>query len=300
MVTDGDGVQAGIDAAEKDVEIWGDDVCHGLAVAGSDFGFGGAGHGGKRTLLPGDSVVLGYRIWVFRWMRDTEGGYGVGDFCRGKAMATLQLRQIRVPEGQTIEIEDVSWADFEVILQELGEKRNTRIAYSEGTLTIVAPMPAHEVEKVCIGRCVEVLLDELECDYTSYGSTTFKNESMLKAVEPDDCFYIRHADLMAGKQRINLSTDPPPELAIEIDLTSKTQLDAYLGLGVEELWRFDGGRLRIDCLRNGEYVEVVESPLFPGWPIKEAVERYVREAKASNQRKAKKAFRQWVIERIKE
>ncbi|MBE9064500.1 Uma2 family endonuclease [cf. Phormidesmis sp. LEGE 11477] len=213
-------------------------------------------------------------------------------------MATLQLRQIRVPEGQTVEIQDVSWSEFETILQELGENRNTRIAYSEGTLTIVAPMPAHEVEKVCIARCVEVLLDELERDYTSYGSTTFKNEQMLKAVEPDDCFYIEYADLMAGKQRIDLSTDPPPELAIEIDLTSKTQLDAYLGLGVRELWRFDNGRLRIDCLQNGEYVEVAESPLFPGWPIKEAVERYVERARASNQRKAKKEFRRWVIDRL--
>jgi Uma2 family endonuclease len=161
-------------------------------------------------------------------------------------------------------------------------------------------MPAHEVEKVCIARCVEVLLDELERDYTSYGSTTFKNEQMSKAVEPDDCFYIEYADLMAGKQRIDLSTDPPPELAIEIDLTSKTQLDAYLGLGVLELWRFDDGQLRIDCLQNGEYVEVAESPLFPGWPIKDAVERYVRQARASNQRKAKKEFRQWVIGRLNE
>ena len=176
-------------------------------------------------------------------------------------MVTLQLRQIRVPEGQTVEIQDVSWSEFETILQELGENRNTRIAYSEGTLTIVAPMPAHEVEKVCIARCVEVLLDELERDYTSYGSTTFKNERMLKAVEPDDCFYIEYADLMAGKQRIDLSSDPPPELAIEVDLTSKTQLDAYLGLGVQELWRFDDGQLRIDCLRNNEYVESDRKPI---------------------------------------
>ncbi|MGD1898365.1 MAG: Uma2 family endonuclease [Phormidesmis sp.] len=213
-------------------------------------------------------------------------------------MTTLQLQQIRVPEGQTVEIQDVSWSELEDILRDLGETRNTRIAYSEGTLTIVAPMPAHEMDKACIARCVEVLLDELERDYTSYGSTTFKNERMLKAVEPDDCFYLEYADRMAGKQRIDLSVDPPPELAIEIDLTSKTQLDAYLGLGVKELWRFDGGRLRIDCLRDGKYVEMTESPLFPGWPIKEAVERYVQQARSANQRKAKKAFRQWVIAQI--
>ena len=213
-------------------------------------------------------------------------------------MATLQLRQIKVPEGQTIEIEEVSWSEFETILEDLGEKRNTRIAYSNGVLSIMAPMPAHEVDKVCIGRCVEVLLDELEIDYVSYGSTTFKSENMKKAVEPDDCFYMKHADRMASKQRIDLEVDPVPELAIEVDLTSKTQLDAYLGLGVAELWRYDKGHLRIDCLRAGRYVEAEESSIFPGWPIKEAVENYVRRAKASNQRKAKKEFRQWVSEKI--
>ena len=213
-------------------------------------------------------------------------------------MATLQVRQIRVPEGQTLEIQDVSWAELEDILQDLGEKRNTRIAYSDGTLLIVAPLPEHEVDKVCIGECVKVLLDELEIDYTSYGSTTFKKENMSKAAEPDDCFYFEYADQMAGKLRIDLAVDPVPELVIEVDLTSKTQVDAYQGLGVPELWRYDTGRLRIDCLRNGKYVEVSESPLFPGWPIKEAVEQYVRQAKATNQRKAKKEFRQWVAGRI--
>ena len=215
-------------------------------------------------------------------------------------MATLQMRQIRVPEGQTLEIQDVSWSELEDILQDLGEKRSTRIAYSNGVLAIVAPLPEHEVDKVCIGRCVEVLLDELEIDYTSYGSTTFKNERMLKAVEPDDCFYLKYADQMASKLRINLDTDPPPELALEVDLSSKTQLEAYRGLGVSELWRYDGGRLRIDCLENGQYVERDESPLFPGWPIKEAVSKYVKRARATNQRKAKKEFRQWVMERIAE
>ena len=92
----------------------------------------------------------------------------------------------------------------------------------------MAPMPKHEKAKVCIGDFVKILLDELEIDYVSYGSTTFKNEAMSKAVEPDDCFYLKNADQMAGKSRIDLSIDPPPELAIKVDLTSKTQLEAYI------------------------------------------------------------------------
>ncbi len=119
-------------------------------------------------------------------------------------------------------------------------------------------------------------------------------------MNPDDCFYLKYADQMAGKLRIDLSIDPPPELAIEVDVTSKTQLEAYRGLGVAELWRYDNGRLRINCLQEGKYVERDDSPLFPGWPIKEAVDKYVSRARASNQRKAKKEFRQWVAQKMAE
>lgn len=213
-------------------------------------------------------------------------------------MTTLQLRQIQVPEGKTVEIQDVSWSEFEQILADLGDSRNTRIAYSDGTLSIMAPMPKHEKSKVCIGDFVKILLDELEMDYVSYGSTTFKNAAMSKAVEPDDCFYLKYADRMASKRRIDLSVDPPPELAIEVDVTSKTQLDAYKGLGIAELWRFDSGELRIDLLQSGSFVEVQESSFFPGWPIKEMLYQYLEAARTTNQRKVKKRFRQQVAERI--
>jgi len=215
-------------------------------------------------------------------------------------MATLQLRQIRVPEGQTVEIQDVSWSEFETILQELGEDRNTRIAYSERTLTIVAPMPAHEFAKVCIGDFVKIVLEEMDRDYVSLGSSTFKNDRMSKAVEPDDCFYIQEYEKVLGKARLDLSVDPPPELAIEIDVTSKTQLQAYAGLGVGELWRYDDQQLKIDVLVNGKYVEVAQSPSFPVWLTKEAIGQFVKRAKVVSQGKAKKEFRQWVISRLNE
>ncbi len=167
-------------------------------------------------------------------------------------MATLQPRQIRVPEGQTVEIQDVSWSEFETTLQELGENWNTRIAYSEGTLTIVAPMPVHEFAKVCMSDFVKIILEELDRGYVSLGSSTFKNDRMSKAVEPDDCFYVRNYERVLGKARLDLSIDPPPELAIEIGVTSKAQPQAYAGLGVEELWRYDDEQLRIYVLVDGK------------------------------------------------
>ena len=213
-------------------------------------------------------------------------------------MVTLQLQQIRVPEGQTVELQGVDWPEFERILQELGDRRNTRIAYSDGVLSIVVPLPEHEASKVCIGDFVKIVLDELERDYVSLGSTTFKNDRMLKAVEPDDCFYIQNFAQVIGKSKLDLSMDPPPDLALEVDLTSKTQLEAYKGLGVNELWRYDAGKLRIDCLQAGEYVELDSSPSFPSWLTKASIEQAVARAKVVSQGRVKKEFRQWVIEQL--
>ena len=44
-----------------------------------------------------------------------------------------------------------------------------------------------------------------------------------------------------GKDRIDLAVDPPPDLAIESDFTSKTRIDAYLAIRVPELWVYDAG-----------------------------------------------------------
>lgn len=220
------------------------------------------------------------------------------DWLKVDTMATLQVKQLRIPEGQTLEILDVNWSKSKKILHDLGEKRNTRLTYSDGVLSIMTPSPEHEIYKVCIGECVRVLLDELEMDYTSFGSTLFQHEQSQTMVQPADCFYFDRADEMAGKLRLDLRVEPPPTLAIEVDVLSKTQLAAYRALGVPELWRYAGGQLSIACLQSGDYAQVEASAVFPGWPIKEAVEVYVKKARTLNQRKAKKDFRQWVIRRV--
>jgi Uma2 family endonuclease len=107
-------------------------------------------------------------------------------------MVTLQLKQIRVPPGQRVLLENISWQEFEAILNELGEHRGSRVAYSQGTLEIMVPLPEHERAKVIIGDLVKILLDELDLNWESLGSTTFKREDMTVGIEPDDCFYIQN------------------------------------------------------------------------------------------------------------
>jgi len=206
----------------------------------------------------------------------------------------LELRRFSIPPGQRVLLHEVSWQEFELILEELGEHRSTRIAYDNGNLEIMTPLPEHEAAKEIIGDLVKALLEELDIECLTLGSTTFKNQAMLKGIEPDQCFYIQNESAIRGKTRLDLTVDPPPDLALEIDITSRTHSDIYKALGVSELWRFDQGQLYINVLREGEYVESQMSVLFPGLPLKDAIPRYLAQSKATGRNAVMKAFRQWV------
>ena len=211
-------------------------------------------------------------------------------------MVMLQLRQLVVQPGQRIQLQDVVWSEFEAILDELGDKRACRIAYSDGILEIRMPSPKHEKAKVLIGDRVKILLEELDLDNECFGSSTFKRQDMAKGIEPDDCFYIENSARMIGKDRIDLIVDPPPDLAIEVDVTSKTGLDAYQSLGVPELWQFENGRLRIGLLQNGQYHNVNFSPHFPNLPIIDGVSQFLEHRQTEGRSQTLKVFRQWVQE----
>ncbi|NER00586.1 MAG: Uma2 family endonuclease [Cyanothece sp. SIO2G6] len=152
-------------------------------------------------------------------------------------MVTLQLRQLDVPQGQRLLLHDVGWDEFETILEELGNHRNSRIAYDDGVLEIMVPISEHEDDKEIIGDLLKTLLEELDIEFRALGSTTFKYRKMLKGIEPDQCFYIQNEVVMRGKKRLDLEVDPPPDLVLEIDITSRTHIETYAALGVPELWR---------------------------------------------------------------
>ncbi len=210
----------------------------------------------------------------------------------------LELRQLRIQPGQQLLLEDVSWQQFENILAELGEHRAARISYSHGFLEIMVPLPEHEKAKEIIGDLVKILLEARQIAFESLGSTTLKSDRMVQGVEPDACFYIQNQAAVIGKNRLDMGIDPPPDLAIEIDLTSRTQLDNYQILGVPELWRYGKQGLKINILENGKYVESNFSPNFPGIPIIELINQYVQQSQVSGRTQAIQAFRNWLRDNI--
>lgn len=210
----------------------------------------------------------------------------------------LQLNQIVASSGQQLLLKNVSWQMYENILEELGEGRAARINYYQKMLEIVTPLPEHEDDKVMIGDLVKALLEELDIEFRSLASTTFKSEAMAAGVEADDCFYIQNEAVIRGKKRIDLTVDPPPDLAIEIDITSRTRFNNYEALGVPELWRYDGQSLEINVLENGKYKESNISRNFPQLPLVDVIPQYVEQSKVVGRNTTIRALRNWVREQI--
>ena len=211
----------------------------------------------------------------------------------------LELKRLSVPPGQRVLLKDVSWQEFETILEEMGEHRTSKLAYDKGTLEIMNPLPEHEANKEIIGDLVKALLEELDIEFLTLGSTTFKNQDMAQGIEPDQCFYIQNEAVERGKKRIDLAFDPPPDLALEIDVTSRTHPSIYEALKVPELWRFEKGKLQINVLVDDSYVESNPSPNFPGLPLIEVIPNYVEQSQIVGRNKTFRAFRAWVRESVK-
>ena len=209
----------------------------------------------------------------------------------------LRISQIETLAGQSTVLHDINWQQFESILQDLGDKRRSRIAYLNGVLEIALPLPESERIKVLIRDFVQVLMDKMGIDFEGFGSTTFKRIDKLAGLEPDDCFYIQNNVAMRGIRKLDITIDPPPDLAIEVDVTSKTKFNVYRILGVPELWLYDQS-LKIYILRDGEYVESELSPIFGAIPIRDVITQFLEMSLSEGRSKAMKAFRLWMQENL--
>lgn len=201
----------------------------------------------------------------------------------------------RLPAGGTLILTAVPWEDYEQILSDLGDCPSLRISYDQGRLEIMSPSQKHEYLKEVISYIAFTLSEETNSAYESYGSATYKQQWLGKVVEPDVCFYVQNASLVIGKVEINLATDPPPDVVVEIDIShdSRAKLPIYAGMKVPELWRYDGKRAQIFRLDREQYVEVPVSLAFPIL-TSEALTRFLEESKTEGQSATIKAFREWL------
>jgi Uma2 family endonuclease len=197
-------------------------------------------------------------------------------------------------EQRTV-LHNVSWETFEALLRDTGEHRGSRFAYDCGILEIMTPLFEHENPKSNFGNFIIALAEELGIEVRSAGSTTLKRKISKRGIEPDTCYYIQNELAIRGKETLDLENDPPPDLAIEIDITSSSvnKLGIYSALGVTELWRYDGQNLKFYQLIEGKYVECKFSIAFPLVSVSD-ISRFIEQSKSMGEIALLKSFRAWV------
>jgi Uma2 family endonuclease len=194
---------------------------------------------------------------------------------------------------------NISWQHFENLLGDLRESRGARVAYDRGTLEIMTPLPEHEYYKEVIGDAIKEIAEVLERDYESLGSTTWKQNTYQVGVEPDNCFYFQNEAQIRGKLAIDLSQDPPPDLVLEIDVTSKSlsRFPIYARLQVPEIWCYGDGELKIYQLKNGEYIDAETSLVFPMLSLQE-LPTLIEQNRTAGRRAIRKAVGDWTRKQL--
>jgi Uma2 family endonuclease len=186
-------------------------------------------------------------------------------------------------------LDNVSWSTFDALVTETGPRRG-RLAYEEGTLEIMSPSSEHEILKSAIAILVEAFAQEMGIDMAAVGSTTLMRQLKQRGVEPDESYYVTNEPLVRGKTELDLEKDPPPDLAIEVQLARSAldKLGIYAAMGVPEVWLWEDDRLRVYWLSEpvgdgpvserlerdqpARYTERNRSRSLPGLPLETLVE----------------------------
>ncbi|EGK84630.1 Uma2 family endonuclease [Microcoleus vaginatus PCC 9802] len=202
-------------------------------------------------------------------------------------------------QSSGILLKNISWKTYESLVNELAEQGGIRLTYDRGNLEIMTPSAPHEKYKKILGRFVESVSDELNVEICSLGSLTCRREDLARGLEPDQCYYIENEDVVWDKEQIDLNQDPPPDLVVEIDVTSSSidRLSLYASLGVPEVWRYDGNRLIIYQLEAQEYRERDVSPTFPFLSQVEML-RFLELRRTTKENALIRLFREWVRSQI--
>jgi Uma2 family endonuclease len=203
---------------------------------------------------------------------------------------------IVVPHPETrVVLSNISWATYEAILAD-SDSCGKRFVYDRGTLEIMSPSAEHEWYHRLLGRLVEAFTLERDIPIHSTGATTLKAQLKDRGLEPDQSYYITNELLVRGRDDLNLAQDPPPDLAIEVEISRSAvdKLVIYSDLGVLEVWFYDGESLRMCLLQSdGTYVTKARSSLLPQLTT-EILEGFLSRRHESDETTWVRSFHEWV------
>jgi Uma2 family endonuclease len=208
------------------------------------------------------------------------------------SMEAVQLQAIRVV------VRDLSWQTYEAILRDRSGG-GPRMAYDRGTLEFLSPSSRHERLNKIIARLLEAFCEELGIDIVGTRSTTFRSQLKERGLEPDESYYIQNESRIRGKD-IDLTLDPPPDLAIEIDLrrSALNKLSIYADLGIPEVWSHDGKKVVVHLLQpSGSFAVMERGAALPDFPLGD-LPRFLEKIDSESDTGIVRAFRAWVREKF--
>lgn len=170
------------------------------------------------------------------------------------------------PAVQRLVLDNITWESYRRLLKAFDERPGLRLTYDRGVLEIMTLTYEHESDAALLGRLVVALTEELNLPLASGGSTTFRRRKYRRGLEADECYWILNEHRIRGKRRIDLRVDPPPDLAVEVDVTSSSldRMSIYGRLGVPEVWRLKDQVLTFHLLDlNRRYTPSTHSLAFP-------------------------------------
>jgi Uma2 family endonuclease len=190
---------------------------------------------------------------------------------------------------------NISWQTYQSLIHDFEQEPALRLTYDRGLLEIRMPLDPHETFKKLLGRLVEAATEELNLEIRSLGSRTCDREDLSRGLEPDQCYYIQNEAQVRGIAQIDLTQFPPPDLAVEVDITSSSlnRFAIYADLKVPEVWRYDGRSLTIYALQAGEYQECNRSIALPILRVEDVV-RFLELHPSTGENSLIKQFRQWI------
>lgn len=184
------------------------------------------------------------------------------------ATATNYLKVIEqlMPETPVV-FHNVSWEEYELLVEELWGIRSVHVSYDKGTLEIMAISPEHDYFGLCLHDLIRFATLRLKIRLRSFGHATMKKSKILAGKEPDGCYYVKSLALIGKRIQLDFEQDPPPDIAVEIDLSTNTipKLPIYQRLGVAEVWLYDGYEMTIYRLSEQGYEPSEQSLELPGF-----------------------------------
>ncbi|HEV3084182.1 MAG TPA: Uma2 family endonuclease, partial [Gemmataceae bacterium] len=201
------------------------------------------------------------------------------------------------PRRKHLTLYGISWRTYSRLLHAFAERSNIRLAYDRGELVMASPPKGLDGDGRFLGTLVVVLTEEIHLPIKRGGAATLRNRRKRRGIEADECFWIANAHRMAGRRRLDLRTDPPPDLAIEIDVTSSSldRMGIYAALRVPEVWRLEGDKLSFHVLgQDGKYVPVAHSQAFPQIAPADLASFLMEGRKAGDENVVMRDFREWI------